>query len=242
LSKEDIGEIMEIMDAKLNPMNLALKLIVQSVLDPWENIRSIATEAILQASAANIDSVCEFYGVAKKHYCMVLGKATHCDIICAHIWPSHTNGKGLEGFGLEAEEVHHPRNFLRLQKDIERAFDHKRLYFEYVDGAESNRIRLRVVLLDPEIGKKNISFNGKSIPFCDVHDTIFDHTFVNDKKPFLRLISLHADQAVLKAKGMNWISDNSDTISKRARILDLARLSLEPNHRTVLDAFFQKPT
>ena len=96
---------------------------------------------------------------------MLRGNSTECHIICTHIWPSHTNGKELEEFDLVAIDVHHPRNFLRLQKDIERAFDHKRLYFEYVDGAESNQIRLRVVLLDPEIREENISVNGGSIRF-----------------------------------------------------------------------------
>ena len=94
---------------------------------------------------------------------MLLGKATECHIICSHIWPSHTNGKELEEFDLVAIDVHHPRNFLRLQKDIKQDFDHKRLYFEY--GVESGPIRLRVVLLDPEIREENISVNGGSIRF-----------------------------------------------------------------------------
>ena len=241
MTREEFGEIMDAkLDAKLNPMNRALNLVMESVLDPWENIRSIETEAIVAASEPHIDDVCEYYRISKKHYCMLLGKVTHCNIICSHIWPSHTYGRGLTSLDLQVEDVNSPRNFLRLQKDIELAFDHKRLYFEYVGGVAPGPIRLRVVLLDPQIFAENINVNNRKMPFRDVHEKVLDHQFVDDRMPFLRLLSLHADKALLKARSMNWILDEGDVISRRARNVDLARLSLEPNHREVLDAFFGK--
>jgi hypothetical protein len=237
LTREDLGDIM---DEKLKPMNRALNCMLESALDPWENIRSIGTEVMIAASTPHINDVCTFYGVAKKHYCMVLGSVTHSDIICSHIWPSHTYGNGLSSFDLHAEDVNSPRNFLRLHKDIERAFDHKRLYFEYVDGVSPAPIVLRIVLLDPAVFSENINVNNGTMPFRDVHEKVLDYPFVGDKKPFLRLLSLHADRALLKARSMNWIADEGDMISKRARNVDLARLSLEPDNRDVLDAFFGK--
>jgi hypothetical protein len=241
LTREELGEIMDTtLDTKLQPMNRALNCMLETALDPWENIRSMGTEAIVAATAPHINDVCSFYGVVKKRYCMVLGSVTHSHVICSHIWPCHTHGNGLSSFNLNAEDVNSPRNFLRLHKDIERAFDHKRLYFDYVDGVASGPIRFRVVLLDPKIFAENINVNNGTMPFRDVHKKELDYQFVGDKKPFLRLLSLHADRALLKARSMNWIADDGDVISRRARNIDLARLSLEPNHREVLDAFFAK--
>ena len=237
LTREDLANIM---DEKLKPMNRALNCVLESALDPWENIRSIGTEAIIAASTHHIDDVCAFYGVAKKRYCMVLGNVTHSDIICSHIWPSHTNGNWLSSFDLSADDVNSPRNFLRLHKDIERAFDHKRLYFEYDGGGSPDPIVLRTVLLDPEVFSENINVNDGTMPFRDVHEKELHYQFVGDTKPFLRLLSLHADRALSKARSMNWIADEGDMVSKRARNVDLARLSLEPDNREVLDAFFGK--
>jgi hypothetical protein len=39
------------------------------------------------------------------------------------------NGNFLESLGLSAADANNPRNFLRLNKSIEKAFDEKRLTF-----------------------------------------------------------------------------------------------------------------
>ncbi len=230
------------MNQALKPLKLALDYVLESTTDPWENIRSISTEAIKSATALHIDPVCGFYEIDKKT-CMVLGPITHAHIICSHIWPAQTFGSGLESFKLKREDVNNPRNFLRLHKDIEHAFDHKRLYFEYVSGPSP--LLLRVVLLDPTLFFEEITFSpGSPHPtkkFSDIHLQLLSHQFVGDRKPFLRLLSLHAYHAIIKAKSQNWIPDFHDMTSRIARNLELARLSLELSHGDVLEAFYSHP-
>jgi hypothetical protein len=70
--------------------------------------------------------------------------------------------------------------------------------------------------------------------FSEIHLQLLSHQFVGDRKPFLRLLSLHADHAITKARSHNWISDPHEMTSRIARNLELPRLSLEPNHGDVL--------
>lgn len=136
---------------------------------------------------------------------MVFGKATHCDIIyLLHIWPRHTYGGGLFTYDLQPDDVNSPRNFLRLHKDIERAFLNmltNSFIHSFVDEAVPGPIRLRVVLLDPEIlQRKSINVNEKNIHFGDIHEKLLHFQFLDSKRPFLRLLSSHADKALLKAR------------------------------------------
>jgi hypothetical protein len=211
--------------------------VLETVTDPWENIRSTSTEALKAITGSHLENLLHFYPICKKT-CMVLGVIQKADIICSHIWPAHTGGRGLESFNLRQEDVNNPRNFLRLHKDIERAFDHKRLYFEYVSGPSP--LIMRVVLLDPQLQSEEIKFNnGTSKPFSSIHNQILSHQFTEDKKPFLRLLSLHAHHAITKAKSQNWIPDPGELTSRISRNLDSARLSLEPDHGDVMKAFFR---
>jgi hypothetical protein len=199
--------------------------VLELATDPWENIHSTSTQAIEAATSHHQRPVCTFYNISKK-VCMVLGEITDPNIICSHIWPACTYGRGLESFNLQQEDINNPRNFLRLHKDIERAFDHKRLYFEYVDGPSP--LILSVVLLDPNLQSEIIKFNdGTTTPFSAIHNQLFSHQFTEDKKPFLQLLSLHAHHAITKARSQNWIPDPGGMTSRIARNLDLARLSLE---------------
>ena len=214
------------------------------MLDPWENIRSINTE-IIQKNAANfIKPVCEYYKIPKKKYCMVLGPVSHCNIISSHIWPHHTNGSGLPALGLNLEDVNSPRNFLRLHKSIERAFDHKRLYFECSNcGNRANSTTLRVILVDPSLAAEAFHVNGKRRTFSEIDNMEFHYKFsqTEERKPFTRLIALHACRTISKARNLNWISDDADAEERRNRSLELARLSLQ-DRSDVLNAFFTPST
>jgi hypothetical protein len=210
--------------------------------DPWENIKSTSTDALKTVTVSYLKDICNFYNIQQK-YCMVLGDISHCHIICSHIWPSCTYGRGLEAFDLQEDDVNNPRNFLRLHRDIEHAFDHKRLYFVYHSGPSP--LILRVVILDPSLHQEEIRFKpGSPYPtktFSEIHERLFSYEFVDDRKPFLRLLSLHAHHAIAKARHLNWITDSNDIVSKNARNVELARLSLEPNYSAVMRAFFDKP-
>jgi len=203
-------------------------------LDPWENIMSITTEAVIEEESRNLEHVSNFYGTPKKKYCMVLGKVSGCHIACAHIWPKLTHGNGLTAFGLKPEEVNSSRNFLRIHKTIEVAFDHKRIIFEISHSSEATagvstcNLKLKLVVLDASLLTEKILDNSKVVvaEWKDLHDKEFDHTFVGDKKPYLRLLAAHCFRAVEKAINLGWIEASIDTNARKEKAFELARLSL----------------
>ena len=213
--------------AEIKTIRTSLKYALELILDPWELIHSEVTEQIELESQLHLDDVSAFYGTPTQHYCMVLGNATHCLIICAHIWPRHTLGKGLEALELLRADIDNPRNYLRLHKSIEKAFDKKRLYFSYV--MEGDNIRFTLNILDPNLLNETLSVNGNVMTFSMLEGRRFHYAFVPTARLFLRIVAVHATKAVEKAHVLGWIEDKDDVVAKRERALDLARFSLDPN-------------
>ena len=209
----------------LDPIRTSLRHALEVLLDPWEQVHSEITEKLEAESSLHIDDVSKFYGTLKSKYCMMLGKATDCHIICAHIWPKLTAGKGLEAVGLHSVDINNPRNYLRLHKSIETAFDKKRLCFSFVMDGEA--IRFVVNILDPSLLNEKFKASGDEICFESLQDSSFDYKFVPPVKPFLRLIAIHATKALEKAQNLGWV-DAGDLPARRERALELARLSLDP--------------
>lgn len=189
----------------LAPMTKAIKLVVTELLDPWERINSETESVVEAAEQRNLNPVSDFYGMSDKAMCMVLGKATNCQIKCAHIWPRCTLGRGLETFDLSNTDVNNPRNFLRLHGAIERAFDHKRLMFVPETLGAEGELQFKVVILDPSLHSEDLTFNNTTVKFSTVHNKLFSYTFVSNKMPYTRLLANHALQATNKAKSLGWI-------------------------------------
>ncbi|KAJ1442271.1 hypothetical protein B484DRAFT_73894 [Ochromonadaceae sp. CCMP2298] len=101
---------------------------------------------------------------------MVLGRITHSQITCAHLWPRQTLGRGLEAFELSRLDVNNPRNFLRLHKSIELAFDRKRLTFLPVSVSIIGHLEMKVVILDPKLCNEDLSFNQTTVKFSTLHE------------------------------------------------------------------------
>jgi hypothetical protein len=219
------GEIMTSMKEELKPIKKAMGHILDLTLDPWEQIHSETTERIISATSPHLIPVLKFYNIKKSHYCMVLGNVTHCDIICAHIWPSYTLGRGLDTINLTREDVNNPRNFLRLHRSIEKAFDKKRLYFVRDDADDGEVIQLVVVIVDPDLLNDTYEKNNTVCSFSELQGFKFAHRFTPSAKPYLRLLAIHATKTIEKAQGFGWISAG-DIPAQRERALRLARLSL----------------
>ena len=225
----------------IKPIQKGLAIVLSEQLDPWENIRSTATDLMIEESGSHLAAVSEYYGTPQKYFCMVLGKATDCDIICAHIWPAHTHGMGMEAFDLKPEGVNAARNFLRLQKDIEKAFDAKRLYFELA-SVDDDSLHLSVRIVDPNLKTEQIRVGDATSPallFSAIDGREFAHTFAPDKLPYKRLLAAHAMKTIQKAKSLGWINDDVGYTARRARCFELARLSLGEGSNT-LKALFRK--
>ena len=209
----------------LEPIRISIKCALELILDPWEQIHSELTEKIEAESTVHLVDVSAFYGTDIKHYCMVLGHVTNCHIICAHIWPKLTMGKGLSALGLDRSDVNSPRNFLRLHKSIERAFDKKRLCFSY--NMEGGDIRFVVSILDPDLLQETYEADGNTVSFSQLDNLPCHYKFVPPAKPFVRLIAVHAIKALENAQALGWV-DAGEIPARRQRALDLARLSIDP--------------
>jgi len=219
--------IKRIVKEALEPIHVALKKVIALSLDPWENIHSEQTEKVEAESKLMLEPVSEYYGISPRHFCMVLGEATHCHIICSHIWPKFTRGKGMDLVDLKAEDVNSPRNFLRLHKDIEKAFDRKKLYFDLdMDTNEdSELIGLIVVIVDPSLMVDTLKVGGKELPFASIHEQPLAHKFSPAAKPFMRLLALHATKTIENAECLGWLNGNLS--AQRDRALRLALMSLD---------------
>jgi len=175
--------------------------------------------------------------MSKNHTCMVLGKCTHCHIICSHIWPKSTLGKGLESFGLNAGDVNSPRNFLRLHEDIEDVFDKKYLTFLPTPGDSCS---LTVHVLNPDILSKTIRISETTyVSFADIHGRRMDYRFSDDssRRPFMRILSLHALSAFGTARQLGWVEGHEIELG-RDEAFKLAARSLS-EESPIMTAFFR---
>lgn len=161
---------------------------------------------------------------------MVLGKVTHCDIICSHLWPQCTAGRGLETLGLKSEDLTNPRNFLRLHTTIEKAFDRKRLTFipadEFVSGV-GHPVSLKVVILDPKLNEEPLLYGDTVTTMGALHNKVFHYKFLPEKTPFLRVIAIHAFRAHQKAMHNLWLDDSALVFERQRKAKELARQSLD---------------
>jgi HNH endonuclease len=175
-----------------------------------------------------------FYGIDSKNICMMLGPCLGPGetIINAHLWPNHTRGRGLQFLGLPPEDLDSARNYLRLHKSIEKAFDERRIIFELHDVQESS-FHLRIKVLDPSLEKWSIddirsglnpgeSFRLRLNPpdsaseaasdgapsvaeLCLIDGLISAHRFVGEKKPFTRVLAQHIIASSKFAAFKTWI-------------------------------------
>ena len=70
-----------------------------------------------------------FYGLTDERFCQLLGQQPQqIKIVNAHVWP-RSGAATLPLFDLKTEDIHSPRNVLRLHQCIECAFDGRELVF-----------------------------------------------------------------------------------------------------------------
>ena len=230
-------------------MKISQKLVISSMLDPWETIRSLSSENIRAQNNYHKQSVCTYYNINKDEegYCMVLGNVCgESEVICSHIWPGHMNGNFLDSFGLTLKDSNIPRNFFRLNRSIEKAFDEKRLIFLKTPNEDENIIQLKIVLLDPDLKDETKKDNNKNYYFVkgvkkylkDLDNQDFVYKFAPNRKPYLRLLAFHTKCAIDKARGIGWIPDDGQFEEYRTRNIELARLSLNDPCK-IFDALFK---
>ena len=165
-------------------------------------------------------------------------------VMNAHLWPHHTKGRGLNILQLNTEDVNDPRNFLRLHKSLEHAFDRHEIIFMIVpnDGASnlqaasdsgSTEFRLQVKVLDPTLltptAKRVVVSDSpeKSLSWTDIDNLESVWVFGGcSAKPFTCILAQHVQSSMTRAEQYGWIEQEVVT-EYRDRALQLLRISLE---------------
>jgi len=225
---------MELINAKLDHALTTQAILVAQSLDPWDRIEKSSRTT----NPARTLKVKDFYGIKEKLFCQVLGevkedvnqKNSHQPTVKnAHIWPQHTEGNGLNLFNLSPLDQDSQRNMMRLHFAIEAAFDVKRLCFvgfpqesaspateasaasssplSPVSSSGSRRLfGLRVRVLDPSLLAEPIGITGQT--FSDIDGK--ELTFLNENRPYFRLIYAHKRRSLIHAERKGWIAEGGD--------------------------------
>jgi hypothetical protein len=109
-----------LVSSDLNMLHQLVQPMIGRAIDPWDVTARSPGSSV---SSLPKQVIINYYGL-RENECMVCGRCN--DVVNAHIWPKHTHGENLLSmFGLATENLNDPRNYLRLAKSLELAFDNK---------------------------------------------------------------------------------------------------------------------
>ena len=150
------------------------------------------------------------FGSPSKIQCFVTGQWSSCrnHVTVGRILPKSTSKSVLFRLGLTKRDLNHARNMLVLATNIKKYFDIQRLSFVlHEDGMPSNvGLCFRMVVWDKTILNKNI-YKGSSVTIGDFENHVF--RFYSDESiPFLRALSLHAQQSYERAIQKKYVNAN----------------------------------
>lgn len=195
--------------------------IIERAIDPWDVIaRSQGTSC----SSLPKQVITSFYGI-KDNECMICGRCT--DVVNTHIWPKHTHGEHLlTMFGLSNDNLNDPRNYLRLTKSLELAFDNKTITI-----IQQNQTLLLFVLDD---ALKQQTVTGTKFTFNDCH--LWPLKFANSNRPFTRILAAHCRNSFIDAFRLKRISYQTYKIGYESSIA-MITASLDGARAKVFDWF-----
>lgn len=128
--------------------------------------------------------------------------STGNDIVVSRILPLTTSKNILTRLGLKRRDVNNPRNMLIVARNIKQYFDECRLTFLLHDEGIGKEERLglcfRMHVWDNSILTKPI-FKGSKLTVGDFDGKVF-FFFSDEKTPFLRALSYHAQRSYESAK------------------------------------------
>lgn len=144
-----------------------------------------------------------YFGLDDEKFCQVLGAVdpNQVSVINAHVWP-RSAAQDLVLFDLQPGNIHDERNVLRLQKDIERAFDGRELTF-----VQNINDSLVVKVLNP--AKLSEELTGTTMTFSDIQGSRL--LLPSGKTPFRRLLAHHSMLSHRHARNQGWIEEEDLT-------------------------------
>jgi len=142
--------------------------------------------------------------------CMVTGvwSTSSRQVVASRIMPKTTSRSVLESLGLSRADINKPRNMLLLARNIKKNFDMQKLTFILHEEGMATEIglRFRLKMWDTEISDEPIC-KGSKMTIGDCEGQIF--RFYSDERiPFLRALSLHAQRSYGRAQQRGYIKDS----------------------------------
>ncbi|KAL8742646.1 MAG: hypothetical protein Q9190_004903 [Brigantiaea leucoxantha] len=148
---------------------------------------------------------------SKDMWCPVLQRFGK-DCVMAHLIPKKLQDQNLAlilGVGSESTLLYNKRAVLFMYTGIEKEYDRGKVAFipePKQQGREEEPTELRVVLVDQSIEDRLVGedrgLDGKSLTFGKLHGRSLQ--FLNDNRPSLRLLYLHALVCYQKARTDKW--------------------------------------
>jgi hypothetical protein len=219
---------------KVNKLVHTLSTTSPSAMDPWESKLSNANSR----PEGLRERVAEYYGHCERTKgggflakCCLTGIIGNRKVVTsAHLLPRNAPGHFLQE--LDIDNVDHFQNMVILCQNIEKTFDKKQLCFVldeedplcFVLKIWDQGVKDKLVFEgDPE-ARTIGSYDGRKMRFKE------------DKVPFKRVLSLHAQCSYETAKKMNWINEDEPKPVNYASPLEHVRI---PNFR---ELFHQSST
>ena len=190
--------------ADLNELTSTLRLTLAAQANPWETI-SQSHYSIDDSAEVRTASIA-YYGLSGDDECQVVGRLPdqttipaqrQGKIVNSHIWPRHaiTN---LPLFNIPQSDIHNPRNVLRLHKQIERAFDHRKLTLI----ANENGDGFTLKVLSTDLLGNRTPLNGTTVTFQDIQG--WPLNLPSGQFPYRRLLAHHCLLTYRNARTMGW--------------------------------------
>jgi hypothetical protein len=184
--------------SELSDLTTLLRYNLISQTNPYAVISDSHSSA--QDSAEVKIASMAFYGLPDETFCQVLGQQPEqIKIVNAHVWP-RSGTATLPLFDLKTEDIHNPRNVLRLHHGIERAFDKRELVF-VADANDQLVVKVLSTDLKPTLLK------GTQKRFAEIDGAPLQIKSAG-ALPYRRLLAHHSVLAHRWAREKGWISDD----------------------------------
>lgn len=202
---EDLNEKISYLTNKVEKMNNISDLLIENNLDPWIFVPE-RTKETYDGEYISKEIISTYYDILDNQ-CLFIGNLPNSKetrVVTLYLWPKYTGGKGLNLLDLTQEDINNPRNFLRVHKEIKKAYDNKQIYF----SIESDKLKLTVLdpsLLDESNPSSTFTHGlNKQVTFKKMNGKIGRIQLKN--LPFLNIISAHTKAALKNALRNNWIT------------------------------------
>ena len=193
---------------------LKQKLEVLTPIDPWECLSSNSSQTSKSKLRQNLETL--YHPEGAKIMCVVskVVDDTKADggvrVVAAHLWP-RSSGLNFAAWSsgrsqsTACKDIDSAANGLFLLKDIEKAFDDKRVCFI----CDPFNVELQFFVLDPLLLAQDLCPKGCSTTWSALHQKRIKSPEIEmNKRPAFQILSHHASLSVDAAFRKGWLTAN----------------------------------